>query len=192
MKTCLLCGCEKSLDMFSPLKTGRDGKNPVCKPCRSEAERAKRLADLDGTRARDRARHKANPDAKKAAIKRYYDANRDRIIATETARYAAKADEIKGQKKQYRALNPEKIRFHNGSRRAAQKMAMPTWADRVQIAAIYAEASKLWRKTGEPHHVDHIVPLKNPLVCGLHVPANLQILRGVDNIRKGNRFETCD
>ena len=35
--------------------------------------------------------------------------------------------------------------------------------------------------------VDHIVPLKNPIVCGLHVESNLQVIPELENIRKGNR-----
>jgi hypothetical protein len=35
--------------------------------------------------------------------------------------------------------------------------------------------------------VDHVVPLKSPLVCGLHCEANLELIPANDNFRKGNR-----
>jgi hypothetical protein len=65
--------------------------------------------------------------------------------------------------------------------------AMPVWADVERINSLYREARRLTRTTGVMHHVDHIVPLNSRLVCGLHVPANLEILRARENRSKGNR-----
>lgn len=52
---------------------------------------------------------------------------------------------------------------------------------------MYLEAKRIGQETGVKHHVDHIVPIKSPIVCGLHCEANLQILPEAENIRKGNR-----
>lgn len=38
--------------------------------------------------------------------------------------------------------------------------------------------------------VDHIIPLNNELVCGLHVWENLQLLSVGQNRAKGNSFFT--
>jgi hypothetical protein len=64
---------------------------------------------------------------------------------------------------------------------------MPPWADVDAILVVYADAIRLECETGREFHVDHIVPLRSPLVCGLHVPHNLQVIEGVENSRKGNR-----
>ena len=37
-------------------------------------------------------------------------------------------------------------------------------------------------------HVDHVIPLRNRLVCGLHTQFNLQLLTPTENMRKGNIF----
>lgn len=75
--------------------------------------------------------------------------------------------------------DPAKRMIRQAARRAEQ--ATPVWSQEQEIAEIYREA----KRTGK--HVDHIVPLKHPLVSGLHVAANLQILTPIDNLRKGNR-----
>lgn len=74
-------------------------------------------------------------------------------------------------------------------RHAAKLKRTPPWADQAAIKAIYAEASKMTQETGVEHHVDHIYPLQGKKVSGLHVHTNLQVLVGVENMRKGNRHE---
>ena len=60
--------------------------------------------------------------------------------------------------------------------------ATPPWVDHDALKAVYRKAKRR-RLT-----VDHIVPLLNPNVCGLHVPWNLQLLTKSENSRKGNKL----
>jgi 5-methylcytosine-specific restriction endonuclease McrA len=71
---------------------------------------------------------------------------------------------------------------HLMARRTGMRQATPIWADMNDIGDVYMEAAYMQMQ------VDHIVPLRNPLVCGLHVWDNLQIMDGLKNNRKGNRF----
>lgn len=75
-------------------------------------------------------------------------------------------------------------------RRAALKIATPSWADHGAIEAFYVEARRLTDETGILHEVDHIVPIQGKRVCGLHVEANIQILTKIDNVKKHSKF--CD
>lgn len=70
--------------------------------------------------------------------------------------------------------------------RAQTVRATPPWADQAAIRKLYAEARALTKKTGELYVVDHIVPKISPVVCGLHVDWNLQVLHWLPNARKGN------
>lgn len=69
--------------------------------------------------------------------------------------------------------------------RARRREAIPPWADRNLILAIYKSAA-IYRHHGIPCHVDHIVPLTSRRVCGLHCGANLTLMLAADNMRKNN------
>ena len=60
----------------------------------------------------------------------------------------------------------------------------PEWADKKKINKLYRKSKKL----GSDWHVDHLVPLIHPRVCGLHCEDNLQIMLAIENIKKGNHI----
>ena len=53
---------------------------------------------------------------------------------------------------------------------------------------LYIEAQRLTKLTGERYVVDHIVPLINDYVCGLHVPWNLRVITQDENLVKSNKL----
>ena len=59
---------------------------------------------------------------------------------------------------------------------------------RAEMRALYKRARDLTKTTGIKHHVDHIYPLKHELFCGLHVPANCQVIPASMNSRKKNHI----
>ena len=68
------------------------------------------------------------------------------------------------------------------------KTATPKWANRDDIKEVYIKAQILTKETGIKHEVDHIVPLTNKLVCGLHVEHNLRVVTFSENRSKSNKF----
>ncbi|MGE5650939.1 MAG: HNH endonuclease signature motif containing protein [Bacillota bacterium] len=89
----------------------------------------------------------------------------------------------KERKAQRMRANPGAVNAEQARRRAMQLKATPPWADLGEIRRIYERASVLGLE------VDHIIPLRNKIVCGLHVEANLQLLTAEENLKKGNKFE---
>lgn len=87
----------------------------------------------------------------------------------------------------YTKLTPARLNAKYAKRRFLTTKAVPKWADTVLILATYEESQRLTRETGIVHHVDHIVPLTSKYVCGLHCEFNLQVLPGIENLRKHNR-----
>lgn len=83
-------------------------------------------------------------------------------------------------------MQPHKNSARIAVRRARKMNAMPAWADRKAIAAIYAKAKVMTKTVGIRMSVDHRYPLKGKGFSGLHLPWNLQILPHSENSRKGN------
>jgi excisionase family DNA binding protein len=84
---------------------------------------------------------------------------------------------------------PENISYHAAKRRAVKRQRLAAWADHAKIEQMYADALRLSKETGIPHHVDHIIPMQGVRVSGLHVETNLQVIPAVENMKKHNRFE---
>ena len=72
------------------------------------------------------------------------------------------------------------------------KKATPIWANNESIKKVYQQAVALTESTGIRHEVDHIVPLTNKLVCGLHVEHNLRVVTFAENRTKSNKFDIND
>lgn len=140
--------------------------------------------------AADNARRAEKPksEASKAAGRRYYEKNRDAVIARAAARpnYAKQA-----YRNKHKERNPELYKALTSVRKRRHRNATPKWLgsqEKVAMRQLYLKAQELTKLTGVRYVVDHIVPLINPEVCGLHVPWNLQIMTQEENLKKSNKI----
>lgn len=113
--------------------------------------------------------------------KENYKNNKETVNARCRANYAASAEARREYARQYRKTHLPEINAYMANRRALKLNATPKWANLDLIKEVYLNCP-------EGYHVDHIIPLKNKLVCGLHVENNLQYLPAVENIKKGNKI----
>jgi len=131
---------------------------------------------------------KPKTEAAKNAGKRYYERNRDVVKARALSRPRGKVQEYRDA---YDARNPEQRLARTSIRRRRFRSATPPWLTKDQRAAmkqLYIEAQRLTKLTGERYVVDHIIPLINEEVCGLHVPWNLRVITQEENLVKSNRL----
>jgi hypothetical protein len=135
-----------------------------------------------------RAYYQQNSEQIKLKSRRHKLASAPYVKEKRSQHYERNKDKELAQARLWRLSNRDRMNYHNALRRAAKLQATPKWADRSAIAAIYRQARELKRELGEEWHVDHIVPLQSPVVCGLHCEANLQLLPGAENMKKGNRY----
>ena len=127
-------------------------------------------------------------EAGQQAKRKYYEANKENVIA----RAQARPDEDKRRyKKTHKVNNPDMYKEMTSLRRRRFRDATPKWLtenQKMEIRLKYRLAIELSRATGERHAVDHIIPLHGESVCGLHVPWNLQVLTQKDNLTKYTRM----
>lgn len=86
--------------------------------------------------------------------------------------------------REWRRQNTKRCNGYDAWERARQLNAAPSWltaAQREEMIQFYENCPKGW-------HVDHVLPLDGPDVCGLHVPWNLQYLPARANRLKSQRL----
>ncbi len=166
LKKCCVCREQKPYSEFHKARTRGDGFANRCKDCQSSYQKAWRVGKEDSLRAYGRAYFRSNRETFRASRKEYYARNKD------SARIAALM---------WAKMNPGRASANKKKYKVLKSSAIPKWADFEKISLVYEKARALgWE-------VDHVVPLNSPIVCGLHVWENLQLLDRGLNAEKSNK-----
>jgi hypothetical protein len=127
--------------------------------------------------------------------KKYYEKNKEALKEWRKAYYYRNKEKEAEYQKQWYDKNRGHANALNAKRNTAKKQRLPAWLteeNKKQIKALYMLASSLSKSTGMVWHVDHIIPLQGKNVSGLHIPETLQVILGIENIKKNNKFEEID
>lgn len=113
---------------------------------------------------------------KKAAVKRATEYNKNN------------PDKRKVTSAKYSKNNPHKSLMAVMRRNARKLQSTTKWNNETFVECLYSVAAMLNKYGNEKYHVDHIVPLRHELVCGLHTYDNLRVITAKENLKKGNKF----
>jgi hypothetical protein len=180
-KRCNTCGDQLSPVEFFKDSTKPDGLRKSCKSCTSKSHRkyvAKNLSLVSSYKASWYAEH---AEANRARAKMLYRENSERAKKLAAEWGMKNPLKVKAAKTKWKRLNPGSVRQYSEARREQKYRCTPKWANLEAILAIYESAAQYGLT------VDHIVPIKSKLVCGLHCEANLRLVSLAENASKGNR-----
>jgi hypothetical protein len=183
-KRCAACALEQPRSQFAPFKKSKDGLYSYCRAC----VRLRNVKFYAENRERERARASAYRAANRqevlAGLARWHEENREHSVAYR----ARNADRFNERSREWSKANPDIKRRQWQKRRAVERQATPSWANRFFMAEAYRLARLRTSMLGQGWHVDHIVPLQSDLVCGLHCEANLRVIPAPDNRAKFNTY----
>ena len=130
-------------------------------------------------------RNKAYNEAHKEEIKAYcevwYKANKEKI----NAQCKAYNETHKEERKAYREANRDKANARSVKRRALKTRSILPTTDDELIKNLYKQRAVMTEEHGEPHHVDHIIPLS---IGGAHHQDNLRIITAKENMEKNDKY----
>lgn len=216
LKLCKECGVEKAPEDFHLHSSGAFGVRAICKECRSIDSAARRRAD-PLAKVKDKIRYEKYKVAhginsrkwKAKAGRRYLDQqkkyreinkaqiaermrlwhikNRERNLARKARWRSANITSVRAYNTSYDKMNMDRGAAKQARRRAQILRATPKWNNEFYMREAYRLAALRTKMLGFEWNVDHVVPLKSKIVCGLHVHNNLQVIPFLENMTKGNR-----
>jgi hypothetical protein len=190
--------CYGSLCKKHPELDGLRRVSGSCVECAKESVRERRKVNPEKTKAQAlEYRKKSLFNLEAVARKRTQDAeyrrkNKEKIRASILEWNRKNPEKVKIYAQRVKQNNKGKVNFHTAKRRYLKMQRTPHWLtedDRWMIQEAYDLAALRTKLFGFSWHVDHILPLQGKTVSGLHVPLNLQVIPGKENLTKHNKHE---
>jgi hypothetical protein len=160
----------------------------------NKRRRELRQLNLEEYRKKDRERNK-DPKRRaynKACNKEWLNKNKEYKRKKDLEYYYKNREKYAKQRKKWRDNNKEKIyayRQNNLKKDAARSARRRAKKLKATLPGYENDLLEIYNNCPDGCHVDHIVPLINKKVCGLHVPWNLQYLTAEENLKKSNRLD---
>jgi len=166
-------------------------------PKLSDEERIRRRKESqrkydEANKAKKAAWREANKKLLREYARDHYVANKDLYLEKAAAWGKENKDRRREIVSKSKKGNRAKHTADTAKYRADKDKRTPNWLsefDLLHIKCLYQVAAMRTRESGEPWHVDHVIPLRGELVSGLHTPANMRVIRGEENEKKNNRYE---
>jgi hypothetical protein len=204
-KPCNGCGGIFPLTDFYKKRDTSDGYTSRCKACISLSKKVSYQKNKDKILAKNKQYYDKNSEAINQKKKDRYDSELNKIQCS--TYYLNNKEKIRNINETWNKNNQETLRKSwrkyakknsanrnalAAKRRALKRNACPAWSNKefndFAIKEAYLLSKLRSNQTGFCWDVDHIIPLLNGIVCGLHVWNNLRVIPATQNRRKSNKF----
>ncbi|MCK5615954.1 hypothetical protein KAR91_79560 [Candidatus Pacearchaeota archaeon] len=190
IRKCTKCKEEIGLDNFCKNKALKDGVNSTCKACMKAYKKGYRATKAGKTKEATSGKvwYDAHREEQVESFKEYRKKNLKKVKCKQRDWYEDNKEHTLARMREYYQTHKAEVRTLNARYRAKKLQATPSWVNFDKIKEFYKEAQLLTEKTGIPHEVDHVYPLRGKICCGLHTENNLQVITMEENRNKSAKM----
>lgn len=218
-KLCRKCDTIKPLDDFGIRSKNHPYTRAYCKECRYEQRKQWGVNNPEKVRSNDRKKYWKDPEKsrklRKQSAERAKERDPEGVKLKKRKYYLDNKEQLSAKGKKYRKENPQVhkkaiAKYSAKNPHISRAKVIRRRANRIKATLggndewkelelkLHKECVVREQLEGIRYSVDHIIPLVGKasfegkyqqVVCGLHVPWNLQILPFLDNARKNSKFD---